>query len=278
LWHDPGSGVLKPRHIRGMENAITAGYLEPMHKAVSNHLDPFIEKIEVRDRLTEDERAALRALPQKLVRTAARTRIVEEGEKTVNCAMVLEGMVYRTKTSPSGRRQIISFHVPGDMVDLHTVLFKFADHTIETVRHAAVVLVPHEAILRLAEDKPAVGRAFWYDTLLDASIQREALLNVGRRDARSRVAHLFCELAVRLKRAGLVTEGAFELPLTQTDLADALGLTAIHMNRTLSKFRQEGLVAIDNRAISILDWQALKAIGEFDATYLHLEGPSDLHL
>jgi CRP-like cAMP-binding protein len=249
-----------------------------MHKAVSHYLDPFIAKIEVRDRLTDEEKAALRALPQKLVRTAARGRIVEEGERPTHACMVLEGIVYRSKIAANGRRQIISFHVPGDMVDLHTVLFKVADHTIETVRNAAIVLVPHHAILKAAEDYPALGRAFWYDTLLDASIQREALLNIGRRDARSRTAHLFCELAVRLKRVGLVDNGSFELPLTQGDLADALGVTPIHTNRVLAKFRGQGLIAFSGRSVTIHDWKALAAIGDFDATYLHLEGPSDLHL
>ncbi len=249
-----------------------------MHIAVQHYLDPFIDKIETRDRLTNDERAALRALPQKLMRTVARTQIVSEGERPTHACMVLEGMVHRSKIAATGRRQITSFHVPGDMVDLHTVLFKVADHTIETVRSAAIVLVPHDAILKTAEEYPALGRAFWFDTLLDASIQREAMLNIGRRDALSRTAHLFCELAVRLKRVGLVNGNSFDLPLTQTDLADALGVTPIHTNRVLARFRSQGLIELNGRSITISDWKALAAIGEFDATYLHLEGPSDLHL
>lgn len=250
-----------------------------MHDRVRNHLDPFISKIETRDRLSEDERDAIRAMPQKLVRTNARTRIIEEGEKPVNCCMVAEGLVYRTKVAQSGQRQIMSFHVPGDMIDLHTVLFKVADHTIETARGAAVVLIPHDAVLRTAEQWPAVGRAFWFDTLVDASILRETLLNIGRRSARSRAAHLFCELAVRLKRVGLVHNGAeFSLPLTQIELADALSITPIHMNRVLAQFRREGLVSTDARMLTLHNWKAMVEIGEFDPTYLHLDGPSDLHI
>jgi CRP-like cAMP-binding protein len=240
-------------------------------------LDAFIAKIEARAALSDEDREALRALPQKLVRTAARTRIVEEGERPTHCCMVLEGIAYRSKIALGERRQIISFHVPGDMVDLHTILFEVADHRIETVRHCAAVLVPQEAILRLVAERPAIGRALWYETLVDASIQREALLNIGRRDARGRTAHLLCELAIRLQHAGLVTDGAFPLPLTQAELADALSLTPIHINRMIAGFRQEGLIAMDNRAISILDWAALKAIGEFDPAYLHLKGSPDLH-
>jgi len=249
-----------------------------MHTAIANHIDPFITKIETREKLSEAEREALRLLPQKLIHTAARTRIVEEGERPTHSCMVAEGMVYRTKIAESGRRQIMSFHVPGDFVDLHTVLFKVADHTIETARNAAVVMVPHEAVLKTAAEYPAIGRAFWFDTLVDASILRETLLNIGRRDARARTAHLLCEIALRLRRVGLCRNGSFELPLTQTDLADALGVTPIHINRVLGKFRTERLIAMDGRMATILNWGALRDIGEFDPTYLHLEGPKDLHL
>jgi CRP-like cAMP-binding protein len=249
-----------------------------MHTAVSNHLDPFIAKIETREKLTEDERDALRSLPQKVVRASGRTRIVEEGEHPTHSCMVLEGMVYRTKIAASGRRQIMSFHVPGDMVDLHTILFKVADHTIESVRSAAVVMIRHEVVLKAAEQWPALARAFWYDTLVDASIQREAQLNIGRRDARSRTAHLLCELLLRLRRVGMAEGFCIDLPLTQTDLADALGITSIHVNRVLAKFRAEGLISLDARMLVIHDWERLVDIGEFDPLYLHLEGPKDLHL
>jgi len=249
-----------------------------MHIKIERYLGPFIDKIEVRKRLTAEEKDALCALPQKLVHAAAHTRIVEEGERPTHACMVVEGMVCRSKTAASGRRQITSFQVPGDMVDLHTVLFDVADHTIETLRNAIVLLVPHEAILKVAEDYPALGRAFWYDTLLDASIQREAMLNIGRRDATSRTAHLFCELAVRLKRVGRVEGNSFDLPLTQIDIADALGVTPIHTNRVLARFRADGLIALSGRSITLLDWKTLATVGEFDPTYLHLEGPSDLHL
>lgn len=249
-----------------------------MHTGIRNHLDLFVAKIETREKLTDEERDALRALPQKVVRATGRTRIVEEGERPTHCCMVLEGMVYRTKISAGGRRQIMSFHVPGDMVDLHTILFKVADHTIETARSAAIVMIRHEVVLKTAADYPALARAFWFDTLVDASVQREAQLNIGRRDARSRTAHLLCELFLRLKRVGLADDFTIDLPLTQTDLADALGMTPIHMNRVLAKLRAEGIITLDARALVIHDWQALVDIGEFDPLYLHQEGPKDLHL
>jgi CRP-like cAMP-binding protein len=249
-----------------------------MHGEILNHLDPFITKIETREKLTEEERDALRSLPQKVMHFSARTHIVEEGEKPTHSCMVLEGMVYRTKLAASGRRQIMSFHVPGDMVDLHTILFKIADHTIETARNASVVMIRHEVVLKAAERWPALARAFWYDTLVDASIQRETLLNIGRRDARTRTAHLLCEIMLRLRRVGLAGGFRIDLPLTQTDLADALGVTPIHMNRVLAKFRAEGLISLDGRTLVIHDWDRLVQIGEFDPLYLHMEGPKDLHL
>lgn len=249
-----------------------------MHTEIRNHLDLFIAKIETREKLTDEERDALCALPQKVVHASGRTRIVEEGERPTHSCMVLEGMVYRTKLSAGGRRQLMSFHVPGDMVDLHTILFKVADHTIETARSAAIVMIRHEAVLKTAEQYPALARAFWYDTLVDASIQRETLLNIGRRDARSRTAHLLCELFLRMKRVGMAKDFTIDLPLTQADLADALGMTPIHMNRVLAKFRAEGLITLDTRVLVIHEWQRLVDIGEFDPLYLHLEGPKDLHL
>ena len=249
-----------------------------MHTEIRNHLDLFVDKIETRAKLTEEEREALRRLPQKVVRTTGRTRIVEEGQRPTHSCMVLEGMVYRTKIAASGRRQIMSFHLPGDMVDLHTVLFKVADHTIESVRSAALVMIRHEVVLKTAEQWPALARAFWYDTLVDASVQREAQLNIGRRDARGRTAHLLCELVLRMRRVGLADGFAIDMPLTQTDLADALGITPIHINRVLAKFRAEGLITLDARALAIHDWQRLVDIGEFDPLYLHMEGIKDLHI
>ena len=180
-----------------------------------DHLDAFIAKIEGRAELTEGERAALRALPRRVMNLSARTRIVEEGERPTHSCMVVAGMVFRSKLALTGRRQIISFHVPGDMVDLQTILFRTADHTIETARAATVIMIPHEAVLATAAEYPALARAFWFDTLVDASIQREMLLNIGRRDARARTAHLLCELIIRLRRAGADGSAPVDLFVSQ---------------------------------------------------------------
>lgn len=242
-----------------------------------DHLDAFIAKIEGRAELTESERAALRALPRRVMNLPARTRIVEEGERPTHSCMVVAGMVFRSKLALAGRRQIISFHVPGDMVDLQTILFRNADHTIETARAATVIMIPHEAVLATAAEYPALARAFWFDTLVDASIQREMLLNIGRRDARARTAHLLCELLIRLRRAGADGSAPVDLFVTQADLADALGITSIHMNRVLARLRREGFITLDGRMLSVDDWQGLSEAGEFDPAYLHLGGAEHLH-
>lgn len=242
-----------------------------------DHLDTFIAKIEGRSKLTEAERAALRGLPRRVLNLSGRTRIVEEGERPTHSCMVVSGMVFRSKLALAGRRQIISFHLPGDMVDLQTILFRIADHTIETARNATVILIPHEAVLAVAAEYPALARAFWFDTLVDASIQREMLLNIGRRDARARTAHLLCELVIRLRRAGADGTAPLDLFVTQADLADALGITSIHMNRVLARLRREGLITLDGRMLTVDDWHGLSAAGEFDPIYLHLDGPQHLH-
>lgn len=273
-----GSGGVACEASGVLRIPVGLGDVRHMHSTVFHHLDPFIAKVEARDRLSDEERDALRALPQKLVRTAGRMRIVEEGERPTHCCLVVEGMTYRSKLAQNGRRQIISFHVPGDMVDLQTILFKIADHSIETVRNAAILMIPHVAVLKAAERYPALSRAFWYDTLVDSSIQRETLLNIGRRDARARTAHLLCELVVRMRRVGRAEGNRVELGVTQADLADSLGITPIHMNRVLARLRKEGLIALDGRTLEVNHWPGLVAAGEFDPTYLHLEGPDRLHI
>lgn len=248
-----------------------------MHNRLHAHVDAFIAKLETRERLEEGEREAIRALPQKLVRLEQHAQVVTEGQRPTHCCMVAEGMAFRSKLSQGGRRQILSFHVPGDMVDLQTLLFKIADHSIETTRNAAIVLIPHEAVMSLVNEFPTLGRAFWFDTLVDSAIQRETLLNVGRRDARARTAHLLCEIVARLRRIGRAGDGQVVLPLTQVDLADALGITPIHVNRVLARLRGEGLIALETRTLTVRDWAGLAAAGEFDDAYLHFEGPAEPH-
>jgi CRP-like cAMP-binding protein len=173
--------------------------------------------------------------------------------------------------SGDGGRQIMSIHMKGDVVDLQNSLLRTSDHNVQALTNIEVAFIPIEAVQKVAFDRPTVGRAMWYETLVDASISREWTLNAGRRDSLTRTAHLLCEFAVRLETAGLGEQYAYELPMTQDQLADALGLTSVHVNRTLKALDGRNLIERSKRSVKILDWKQLAALGDFDTNYLHLD-------
>lgn len=236
-------------------------------------LSRYATKIERRSVLPDAARTALLALPTRVKRFGAYQDIVREGDRPTESCFVESGLVSRYRTVPSGARQILSFHVPGDMIDLQSALVVVADHGIRTHVPTIVVAIPHEEILRIAAEHPAIGRAFWFDTLVDAAIFREWTVNVGRRNTRQRAAHLLLEFSIKFEEAGLARDGSFEMPVSQTDLADALGITAVHMNRTMQWLRREGLIRTHMRTLTIEDWSAMVALAGFDRVYLHPEGP-----
>lgn len=233
----------------------------------------YLAKLERRQALPEGARAALLAAPAQLRYFGTYQDIVREGERPGESCFVESGLVSRYRTLPSGSRQIVSFHIPGDMVDLQSTLVVVADHGIRTHVPTVVVAIAHHDILRIAAEHPAVGRAFWFDTLVDAAIFREWTVNVGRRNTRERAAHLLLEFAVRFGAAGMVEDGWFELPVSQTDLADALGITPVHMNRTMQWLRGERLIRTHSRTMMIEDWTRMVELAGFDPLYLHPEGP-----
>jgi CRP-like cAMP-binding protein len=195
--------------------------------------------------------------------------MVREGERTTDCSVILRGFAFRQKLLRDGSRQIISIHIPTEFVDLQNGLLLVADHNVQCINGAEAATIPREALLSLAIERPEVLRAIWIDTLIDASVFREWVVNVGRRDSRARIAHLLCELALRLRSIGLVHDDRFDFPLTQEQLADATGLTAVHTNRTLQSLRKDGLVQLTGRSLTVLDWDRLCEVAEFDELYLH---------
>ena len=195
--------------------------------------------------------------------------IAREGQQTSECCVVLRGMAFRQKLLRSGSRQIISFHIASEFVDLQNGLLDIADHNVQSLNGTEIAAIPRTALLALADERPAVRKAMWIDTLIDASVFREWVVNVGRRDSRARIAHLICELVLRLKRIGAGHDGMFDFPMTQEHLADATGLTAVHTNRTLQSLRKEGLIRLDSRSLTVLNWDQLREIGDFDELYLH---------
>jgi CRP-like cAMP-binding protein len=236
----------------------------------------YLAKIEARTALPEDARRAFLSLPTISQTYRPYVDVVRERDRPTRSCFVGTGLVSRYKTLRNGSRQIVSFHIPGDMVDLQSALVVVADHGIRTHCPTTLVSVAHSDLLELAAAHPEVGRAFWFDTLVDAAIFREWTVNVGRRNARERTSHLLLEFALRFKAAGLYEDDTFELPVTQADLADALGITAVHLNRTLQWLRKHRLIRTHSRSITIENWPEMVSLAGFEAVYLHPEGPRQI--
>jgi CRP-like cAMP-binding protein len=221
--------------------------------------------------LDEDDRSAILALPYRVIQLRPQEHIVREGDRPQHCCLMLGGFAFRHKVAGNGGRQIFSIHMKGDLADLQNSLLGFADHNLQALTQVEAAMIPIEAIQTLAFARPSVGRAMWYETLVDASIFREWTLNVGRREARVRMAHMLCEFALRLETAGLGQRCDYELPMTQEQLADALGLTSVHTNRMLMALAQDGLIVRTQRSVKIVDWPGLQSAGDFHPAYLHMD-------
>lgn len=194
--------------------------------------------------------------------------IVREGERPLSCAMLMAGCAFRQKVVREGSRQIVSFHFPGEFVDLQSALLPVNDHSVQALGSCRVATVLQTTLLKLVEGRPALMKALWLDTLVQGAIFREWVVNVGRRNARARIAHLLCELVLRLEQSG-ERNRAYELPITQEQLADATGLTSVHTNRTIQSLRKEGLISMAGGRLVVHDWVGLSGIGDFNDLYLH---------
>ena len=242
-------------------------------------LEPMLRKLGYYAPLDEADRAALLALPYQLKTLEARQDIVREGEHPTFSCVMLSGYSFRYKLVAGGARQIVSIHMRGDWVDLQNSLLRTADHSVETLVRSDVALVPIEAVLALAFERPSVGFALWYGSLVEGSVFREWVANVGRRDARTSMAHLLCELALLMKVAGVGKQTDYEMPLSQEQLADCLGLTPVHVNRTIRLLENEQLIKRStSRTITIGDWEKLADAGDFDSRYLHLHGDDTVYV
>jgi CRP-like cAMP-binding protein len=217
-----------------------------------------------------DERAIL-DLPHRTKRIERNGFVVREREKTTHSCLLVSGFAIRHKIVTNGARQIVAIHMKGDMVDLQNSFLDVADHSVQVLTDAEVAMIPRNAIKQLAFERPRVGMAMWFDTLVDASVFREWIANLGRRDAHTRIAHLLCEFSLRLKVAGLGEATDYELPMTQEHLADCTGLTPVHVNRMLKLLEAENLISRrTSRSVTIGNWKKLADAGDFDSTYLHL--------
>ncbi len=241
--------------------------------ARSTPLALFVAKLERRAPLSDESREALLELPYRQRSLEAYRDIIREGDRPTHCCLVVSGLVSRYKTLRNGSRQILSFHFPGDMVDLQGALVVIADHGIRGHIPSEIALIEHAAILDVAARLPELGRALWFDTLIDAAVFREWMVNVGRRSALQRTAHLLLELHYRMGEIGVANGDSFPLPVSQADLSDALGISPVHLNRTLQWLRAERLIRSISRTVIIEDPARLTEIAGFQPNYLHPEGP-----
>lgn len=237
--------------------------------------EQIIRKLRTRARLSDADCDAIRALPFVRRGYEAPAYVLREGEPARKaCSFIISGLAFRQKLTADGARQIVSIHMAGDFLDLQHLFLNYADHSVQALTRIECAEIEREALQQVVLRHPSIGRALWTDALVDASIFREWVLNVGRRDARTRVAHLLCEFALRMKAAGLAQEQGYELPMTQEQLGDAVGLTPVHVNRTLRALAADGLIRRERRHISFDNWEAIRTAADFSALYLHLDQQS----
>jgi CRP-like cAMP-binding protein len=244
---------------------LDAGEEPPVHE------HPLIRKLESQGlALSEEEVAALLAMPMQVETLRADQDIVREGDRPTRSCLLLDGYAATYKTTPAGKRQIVAFHIAGDIPDLQSAQLDVLDTSLGTLTPAKVAFVRHEAINAVCERHFRIARAFWRQTLIDAAIFREWVVNVGRREALNALAHVMCEFVIRMRAMGFADGAECELPMTQAELGDALGISTVHVNRTLQELRAAGLIRLQGARLTVLDWEGLKEVGEFDPTYLHL--------
>jgi CRP-like cAMP-binding protein len=220
--------------------------------------------------LSREEEDAVRALLDPPRAYAKGQQIVQEGASPRESAVVSSGLAFRYRALANGTRQILSLHIPGDFVDLHSFVLKPLDHSIAVVVPSQVAKVPHERLSEIVARYPRVTCALMWDMALDAATHREWMVGLGRRDAYERLAHLFCELYYRMRMVGLVEDGRFELPLSQPELADICGLSSVHVNRSLQMLRHDQLIVAEKGWLVIPNIERLSEVAGFDPAYLHL--------
>jgi len=232
-----------------------------------------VRKIEAFETLSEDERSALGTLCSEIHHVGRRHDIVSEGERPTHVRVVLDGWAARHALNDDGGRRITAFLLPGDFCDIHITSLAVMDHGIVAVTDCRVGLIEEEAIERVTRATPALTMAFWRSTLVDEAILRQWLVSSGRRSAYQNIAHLLCELHVRLCLVHLAENDCFTVPLTQEDIGDAAGLTSVHVNRMLRELRERGVIEIKGSEIAIPDVAKLRREADFDPKYLHLRRP-----
>ena len=234
-----------------------------------------VDKLQRRGRALDPREIA--ALAESISRTTdypAGQDFVREHEYCNESNLLMSGWCYRYSDLPDGRRQTLALHMSGDFVDLHSFQLKRMDHSVRTLTPCTVATVPHDNLVRITEDFPHLTRQLWFSTLIDAAIMRRWMVGLGQRSALERLAHLFCEIHYRASLVGLASEDGFVFPLTQGEIGEAVGISAVHANRVLQQLRAQRLIVLNGRTVRILDLPALERVAVFDPTYLNLD-PAD---
>ena len=226
-------------------------------------------KLNLHHRLSDLDQQAILRLPHKIRRLEAQSYILREGDRPDRCGVLLEGYAFRHKLTGDGSRQILAINIPGEALDFQNLFLEEADHNVQMLTRGVIADVPREAIEDLIARHFEVGRAILISSLVEASIFREWVVNIGQRDSRSRIAHLLCEFAYRLNAQALHAGDIYELPITQEQLADATGLTPVHVNRVLQALQREGLIERDRRMIRFPNWERMRDVADFNPRYLH---------
>jgi CRP-like cAMP-binding protein len=221
-----------------------------------------------RDQLTQDDLLALEQVALPVSDLPARHMLIREGEPVSVSTYLVDGFMCRYKDDREGQRQLVAVHVPGDFVDLHAYPLKRLDHDIATITACRIAQVPHGRLDGIMAERPGMSKLLWFSTLLDAAMHREWIFRLGRLDAVQRLGHFFCEVEAKLRAVGLSDGKEFQLPMTQADLAEACGLTPVHVNRMLKELRERDMLIVRSSRVSVLDRAALSRLSEFDPGYL----------
>lgn len=234
-------------------------------------LDPLIRKLENFAKLSDEDKQTLRDAVQDIREIRPRQDIIREGEAPEHIHLILEGWAVRYKSLAEGERPIMAYLIPGDLCDVQITLLHQMDHSIGTLSRCRVAYLRRDAMEDIMERNRLLARALWWSTLVDEAILREWLVTLGHRPADKRIAHLLCEMLLRSKAVGLTDDDSFDLPPTQEELGDTMGMTAIHMNRMLQDLRRQGLIHTEGKRVVVENLDRLMTFAGFNPNYLHHE-------
>ncbi|EJN12326.1 cAMP-binding protein [Bradyrhizobium sp. YR681] len=228
-----------------------------------------VRRLRLTSNISEDDIKEIEALPISVRQFPAEMPVVRDGERATDCCLIADGFCVRSKTIANGKRQILSIHIPGEIPDLMSLFLHVMDHELSTLTPSTLGFISHETLQKLHRRAPNIAEMFWRDTLIDAAMFREWIVNVGQRPAPSRLAHVMIELRERLRIIGRVDGDHFEMPMTQEQIGEALGITAVHANRVIKQLRQEGILEFHRGRVTVLDERKFLELADFDDRYLH---------